>query len=63
MIEPTETETRDTLDIFAQALRQIAREAAESPEQVRQAPHRTPVRRPDEALAAKSPDLRWHPRD
>jgi glycine dehydrogenase subunit 2 len=63
MIEPTETETRDTLDIFAQALRQIAREAAESPEQVRQAPHHTPVRRPDEALAAKSPDLRWHPRD
>jgi glycine dehydrogenase subunit 2 len=62
MIEPTETETRDTLDLFAQALRQIAREAVSDPERVKDAPHHTPVRRPDEALAAKSPDLRWRAR-
>ena len=59
MIEPTETETRETLDLFAAAMRQIAREAEENPEIVLGAPHNTPVRRPDEARAAKSPDLRW----
>ncbi len=60
MIEPTETETRETLDLFAETLQQIAREAAEEPETVKQAPHNTPVRRPDEVQAAKFPDLRWH---
>jgi len=59
MIEPTETETRETLDIFAEALLQIAREAREDPDLVHEAPHTTPVRRPDEAYAAKNPDLRW----
>ena len=59
MIEPTETETRETLDLFASAMRQIAREAAEEPDRVLGAPHHTPVRRPDEVRAAKSPDLRW----
>jgi len=59
MIEPTETETRETLDSFARALQQIAREAAEEPLKVRGAPYNTPVCRPDEALAAKFPDLRW----
>jgi glycine dehydrogenase subunit 2 len=59
MIEPTETETRETLDLFAEAMLQIAREAEEDPQRVLSAPHSTPVRRPDEARAAKSPDLRW----
>ena len=59
MIEPTETETRETLDTFARVLRQIAAEAAEEPLTVKSAPHKTPVCRPDEAHAAKSPDLRW----
>ncbi|MFC1543997.1 aminomethyl-transferring glycine dehydrogenase subunit GcvPB [Gemmatimonadota bacterium] len=63
MIEPTETETRETLDLFAAAMLQIAREAEQDPEKVLGAPHNTPVRRPDEALAAKSPDLRWHAAD
>lgn len=59
MIEPTETETRETLDTFAQVLRQIAREAEDDPLTVKGAPHHTPVCRPDEAYAAKNPDLRW----
>ena len=59
MIEPTETETRETLDLFAGEMLQIAREAEENPEIVLSSPHSTPVRRPDEARAAKSPDLRW----
>ncbi len=59
MIEPTETETRETLDLYAQALIEIARAAEEDPDLVREAPHNTPVRRPDEVRAAKSPDLRW----
>ncbi|HHW15244.1 MAG TPA: aminomethyl-transferring glycine dehydrogenase subunit GcvPB [Firmicutes bacterium] len=59
MIEPTETESKETLDAFAAALLQIAREAEEEPELVRDAPHYTPVRRLDEARAARQPDLRW----
>ncbi|MBM3943390.1 MAG: glycine dehydrogenase subunit 2 [SAR202 cluster bacterium] len=61
MIEPTESETRETLDAFIQALRDIDREIADNPEQVRQAPHTTPVTRLDEARAARQPDLRWRP--
>jgi glycine dehydrogenase subunit 2 len=59
MIEPTESETRETLDAFIQALRDIDREIAEDPDLVRQAPHATPVTRLDEARAARQPDLRW----
>ena len=59
MIEPTEGETRETLDAFIQALREIDREASEEPDLVRQAPHSTPVSRLDEAGAARRPDLRW----
>ena len=58
MIEPTETESRETLDSFAQALRQIA---AEDPEFLHDAPHTTPVSRVDEVKAAKSPVLTWKP--
>jgi glycine dehydrogenase subunit 2 len=58
LVEPTETETRETLDQFAQALTDILREAAESPEVARDAPYTTPVRRLDEAAAAKRPVIR-----
>ena len=59
MIEPTETESKETLDEFVDAMREIAREVEEEPEILRQAPHATPVRRLDEALAAREPDLHW----
>jgi glycine dehydrogenase subunit 2 len=58
MVEPTETETRETLDAFAEAIAQILREAAEDPEIARTAPHTTPVRRLDEVAAAKRPIVR-----
>jgi glycine dehydrogenase subunit 2 len=58
MIEPTETETRETLDAFAEAIAEILREAAEDPEIARNAPYTTPVRRLDEVGAAKNPVIR-----
>ena len=61
MIEPTETETRETLDAFAEAMLSIAREAKEEPAVVKSAPHTTPVGRLDEARAARRPVLRWEP--
>jgi len=61
MIEPTETETKETLDEFIAAMRQIAREAEENPAIILEAPHATPVGRLDQTLAARSPDLRWRP--
>lgn len=59
MIEPTETESKRTLDAFVEAMRKIAQEARESPELVHEAPHNTPVRRLDEVRAARQPDLHW----
>ena len=59
MIEPTETETRETLDRFIGVMRRIAERAAHDPESVRAAPRTTPVGRLDEATAARQPDLRW----
>jgi len=59
MIEPTETESKETLDRFAQALLDIAREARTNPDVVRQAPRRLPVDRLDEVKAAREPNLRW----
>ncbi len=59
MTEPTETETKDELDRFADALVSIAREAAEDPELVLGAPHTTPVRRLDEGRAGRELDVRW----
>jgi glycine dehydrogenase subunit 2 len=53
MIEPTETETKEILDAFADAMLQIAREAAEEPDMLKEAPHRRPVTRLDEVKAAK----------
>jgi glycine dehydrogenase subunit 2 len=58
LIEPTETETRETLDAFAEAVGEILREAADDPELARNAPYTTPVRRLDEAGAAKRPVIR-----
>jgi glycine dehydrogenase subunit 2 len=59
MVEPTETETRETLDSFAEAITQILREAAaDGPEVARGAPYTTPVRRLDEVAAAKHPVIR-----
>lgn len=62
MIEPTETESKETLDEFIATMLDIAREARESPETLRRAPTRTPVGRLDEARAARRPVLRWYPR-
>jgi glycine dehydrogenase subunit 2 len=59
MIEPTETEPKERLDGFVDAMRAIAREAAESPETLKNAPHGRPVRRLDEVRAAKQPVLRY----
>ncbi len=59
MIEPTETESKETLDGFIDAMIQIAREAEEEPEKLHQAPHRTPVGRLDEVRASRFPNLRY----
>lgn len=55
MIEPTETESKETLDDFISVMHKIAREAAETPELVKDAPHNTPVRHPDDTAAALHP--------
>jgi glycine dehydrogenase subunit 2 len=59
MIEPTESESREELDLLVDALKQIAREAEENPELVQTAPHTTRVQRLDETTAARKPVLRW----
>jgi glycine dehydrogenase subunit 2 len=59
MIEPTETESKETLDAFADALREIAEEACVAPDLLHQAPHNTPVRRLDEVRAARELTLKW----
>ena len=59
MIEPTETESRETLDEFCNAMIRIAEEAESSPETVRRAPVTTPVSRLDQTRAAREPNLRW----
>lgn len=59
MIEPTETETKDTLDEFAGVLIKVLEEAEKNPELLKNAPHTTPVSRLDEVQAARKPNLRW----
>ncbi|MBM4418981.1 MAG: glycine dehydrogenase subunit 2 [Chloroflexi bacterium] len=59
MIEPTETENRETLDAFVETMRRIATEAGETPEVLQEAPHGTPVRRLDEVTAARRPNVRY----
>jgi glycine dehydrogenase subunit 2 len=61
MIEPTESESLEELDLFIEAMRAIAREVEETPELVKTAPHSTRVGRMDEVQAARKPILRWRP--
>ena len=61
MIEPTESESKQELDLLIDALQSIAREAEEQPELVLSAPHSTRVGRMDEVQAARKPILRWRP--
>ena len=61
MIEPTETEGLESLESLVEALLSIAEEAASDPDLLHDAPYTTPVRRLDEARAAKQVDLRWRP--
>ena len=61
MVEPTESESKEALDAFCEAMLSIAREAEEEPDVVRGAPHEAPLRRLDEATAARRPHLRWRP--
>lgn len=59
MIEPTETESKDTLDAFIHVMKQVAEEAIANPEMVKTAPHNTPVRRLDDVKAVKEPKLTY----
>ena len=59
MIEPTENESKETIDSFIDVMRTIAKEAAEQPNLVKSAPNNTPIRRVDDVLAAKQPVLTW----
>jgi glycine dehydrogenase subunit 2 len=58
LVEPTETETKETLDHFAEIVAEVLREAKDDPEVARNAPYTTPVRRLDEAGAARKPVVR-----
>lgn len=59
MIEPTENESKETIDSFIDVMRRIAKEATEEPETVKGAPHNTPIGRVDDVLAAKQPILTY----
>ncbi|MGB9678821.1 MAG: aminomethyl-transferring glycine dehydrogenase subunit GcvPB [Thermoanaerobacteraceae bacterium] len=59
MIEPTETESKETLDSFIEVMIKISQEAKDNPELLKEAPHNTPVRRVDEVLAARNPIIKW----
>ena len=61
MIEPTETESKETLDAFVAALREIVETAKREPQEILAAPVNTVVGRIDETRAARQPDLRWYP--
>ncbi|MBQ2497859.1 MAG: aminomethyl-transferring glycine dehydrogenase subunit GcvPB, partial [Prevotella sp.] len=58
-IEPTENESKETLDSFIAVMRCIAEEAKNDPELVKTAPHNTPIGRVDDVLAAKHPIVTW----
>src|SRR6266581_2615561 len=62
MIEPTESESKEECDLFIDAMRSIAEEAATQPDLVKTAPHSTRVGRLDEVAAARKPVLRWKPK-
>jgi glycine dehydrogenase subunit 2 len=59
MIEPTETESLETIDSFIEVMIKISEEAKENPEILKTAPHNTLVRRLDEVKAARNPILKW----
>ena len=59
MIEPTETESKETIDTFVEVMRKIAAEAAQDPNILHEAPHNAPITRPDETLAARNPVLKY----
>jgi glycine dehydrogenase subunit 2 len=61
MIEPTESESLEELDLFIDAMRSIAQEVEQTPELVKSAPHSTRISRLDEVTAARKPILRWRP--
>jgi glycine dehydrogenase subunit 2 len=61
MIEPTESESKEELDLFIDAMKSIAREVQDDPQLVISAPHETRVARMDETTAARKPILRWKP--
>ncbi|RMG34727.1 MAG: aminomethyl-transferring glycine dehydrogenase subunit GcvPB, partial [Gammaproteobacteria bacterium] len=61
LIEPTETEAREELDGFIEAMKAIQHEAETEPDTVRSAPHTLPVRRLDDVRAARELDLKWQP--
>lgn len=61
LIEPTETESKETLDVFVTAMREIMEEARTAPDLLKTAPHTMPVRRLDDVKAAREPDLAWKP--
>ncbi len=63
MIEPTETESPETLDAFIETVKKIQQEIDENPDIVKNAPHTMPVKRLDDVMAARKPDLRWKPED
>lgn len=63
MIEPTETETKERLDAFIEAMLEIDREAGENPGHLKDAPHNAVIRRPDETQAARNPVLKWKPEE
>lgn len=59
MIEPTESVTLDLLDSFVAIMKELASQAKTKPEELKEAPHSTPVRRLNEAQAARHPVLKW----
>jgi glycine dehydrogenase subunit 2 len=61
MIEPTETESKATLDAFAAALEDVVEQARQAPDELRSEPRSLPVGRLDEVAAARNPVLRWSP--
>ena len=62
MIEPTESESKEEMDLFIEAMKSIAEEAEDDPETALNAPHSTRVSRLDETAAARKPVLRWQPK-
>ncbi|HTK94730.1 MAG TPA: hypothetical protein VL382_03765, partial [Terriglobales bacterium] len=61
MIEPTESESKEELDLFVDAMKEIARECEQDPQLILDAPHTTRLQRLDEVQAARKPILRWKP--